>query len=243
MLANTSDQRDYWRNISITRAQYSDCGSFCFLKFFSARVLFLDSTFLKIKQAKMQIPAVWGRETSYNGRLYKVGWRDEPTMVSLYQAIDRPHRDGFHDSCGLWLGADYTIAAAITAFPTHLAVAIVYLLADKTGDDLARMLFLPAKGPPEIKYLRVTLNQILAKLEEAARAVESNIEDLFRQEFDEEAEKESSELEPEEAAMSTGEDELGIPDSDLAENKNMESEEAAMSAVEDCLTNMEIDSE
>lgn len=209
MLADTSVQRGYWTTISITRAQYSDCGSFCFLKYPGGRVSFLNSTFLEEKQAKKQTPAVWGGETSYNGRFYGVGWRDEPTMVNLYQAIDRPSRDGLRDSC-ICLPAESTISVGITALPTHLASGKVCLLAGNNRDDLVRILFLPTKGPLEVKDLRVTLNQILDKLEEAAKSVvlwEWHIR------ADTRLEEESSDMESEEAAISVVQNESESSDS------------------------------
>ncbi|KAF6222440.1 hypothetical protein HO133_001526 [Letharia lupina] len=78
--------------------------------------------------------------------------------------------------------AKHTIAVAITAFPIHVALATVHLQAGETGDDLVRILFLPyllPKGPPVIKNHRVTLNQILTKLEKAARAADADIDELF----------------------------------------------------------------
>lgn len=132
--------------------------------------MLLNSALLAEKQASLHKPAVSGSETSYNGRFYEIGWRDEATMVNIYQAIGRPG-DGLRDALNCHYVADLTIATAITVFPSHLASAKPYLLAGKDGDDLARMLFLPETGPPEIKDLRVTLNQILARLEEAAGPV------------------------------------------------------------------------
>ena len=166
----------YLQHRSLHSARYSDCGSFCFLDCWELLgILILNSVFLEKKHAKKQIPAVWGHMTCYNSRFYKVGWHDEPTMVNLYQAIDLPHKNGLRDPIDFRRGPKLTIEVQITAFPTHLASAEVYLLVGKDGDDRARMLFLPRKGPPEIKHLRVTLNQILHKLEEAARAVATEI--------------------------------------------------------------------
>ncbi len=169
----------YHRLHTSFEALYSDCGSFCFLSFSYSTVAMLSSVLLEKRQAKMQMPVVWDRETSYNGRLYEFDWRDEPTKVRLYQAIDRPHRNGLRDSLKIQRPPQQTIAVSITTFPSHLASARYFLLAGKSGDDLVRILFLPDKGPPELKYLHVTLNQILAELEEVAKAVEPNVEKVF----------------------------------------------------------------
>ena len=153
--------------------------------------MMLSSIFLERMQAKMQKPAVWSSETSYHGRFYDVGWRDDRTMVRLYQAIDRPHRSGLRDSVHSRhrYHTEYTIMVNLTALPAHLASAKVHLLAGKKEDDHVRILFLPEKGPPEIRDLHVTMNQILAKLEEAARAVGQNIGRLSGKLYDRSDEK------------------------------------------------------
>ena len=203
ILANLNDRRECWETTRFAKAHFSDCGSFCFLRYNCADVLILTSVLLGKQGAKMRTPAVWGRGTSYNGRFYDVGWRHEPTMVNLYQAIDRPRRSGFRDSSNLWLLPRETIGVAITAFPTHLASATVHLLAGTNADDLVRVLFLPYEGPPEIKYLRVTLNQILAKMKEVARTVISNLKkDDFQGGNYQLSEESSSDLEADEIAMS-----------------------------------------
>ena len=81
-----------------------------------------------------------------------------------------------HDTVKFHKGSMEMISSEvnITAFPNHLASADMFLLSDKDGDDFVRILFLPNtnrdnSGPPEIKFLRVTLNQILAKLDEKAK--------------------------------------------------------------------------
>lgn len=132
-------------------------------------------------------------------------------MVKMYQAIDRP-RNGFRDALNYHYVAEYTIATAITVFPSHLASAKTYLLAGKDGIDLARVLFLPETGPPEIKDLCVALNQILARLEEAARSVK--VPSMFYGgsevgSDEESSDEESSDVESERAAMSAEEDESG----------------------------------
>lgn len=154
----------------------------------------LNSIFEEQMQAKMQTPAVWGRETSYNRRFHKVGWRPqrrrdstmvrESTMVQMYQAIDLPHRNGLSDNLYTTRHPEQTIAVKITPLPAHLVNSEMHLLVGKNEGDFVRILFLPNEGPPEIKHLRVTLTQILAKLEEAAKAIEPEIDKLFREEDD-----------------------------------------------------------
>lgn len=175
----------------------------------------LDSICLRKRQAKLQIPAVWDYKTSYNGRLYRVDEDRKSATIDLYQAFERTQWNGLHDSTHAYQAPDFTIAAKITAFPAHLASTYVCLLVGKCADDLVRVLFFPAteKGPPEIKHLRVTLNQILAKTEDAARAVELNMRDR-RYDWYQWSEGESSVSESE-------------------ENNEVESEEVAMSADED----------
>ena len=85
-------------------------------------------------------------------------------MVSLYQVLNHGDGSGRRDSAYKDSPPWDAIEVAITAIPAHLAAGAVYLLVGKRGDDLTRMLFLPKKGPPEIKYLRVTLNQMLDEL-------------------------------------------------------------------------------
>ena len=106
--------------------------------------MILESNLLKENAAKMQTPAVWGDVTSYDRNFFQVGWGEQSRMVEVHQLLDN--------------------IVAITAVPAHLASGAVYLLAGKSEDDLTRVLFLPKKGPPKIKCLRVTLNQILDEL-------------------------------------------------------------------------------
>lgn len=173
-------------------------------------------------EAKPLKPATWGSETSYKGRLYEVGWRDDATMVNMYKAYNRPSlRHGLRAPLKVRSPQEKTIAIAITAFPSHLASATTYLLAGEDGNHLARMLFLPRTGPPEIKYLRVTLNQILAKLDEAARSVDvPETNSLIRDSSDEESEQ---------AAISADEDEEGSEE----KTSDVKSEWAAVSVNED----------
>lgn len=201
-----NDVRDYENIIRITGAYFSDCGSFCFLHYGYHGTLKLSSTHLERWCAKMQIPSVWGRQTSYNGRLFDVVLHSEHGMVELYQAISRPLRNGLCDSPWMRRLQEHTIAVQITPCPNHLATMQVHLLVGKNGDDLVRISFLPYQGLPEIKHLRVTLNQILTKLEEAARAAQSKLDELFQQ-FYETSEEESGNSESEVAMMSADEDE------------------------------------
>lgn len=157
-----------------TRAQYSDCGSFCFLQIPPRNILDLNSNFLEKVRAKIRVPAVWGPDTSYNGRFYSTDLYDGPATMKMFQYVKNLDRMGHRDTVHVHMRSNETIAVNITVFPTHLASAKKLLLAGKDGDDYARVLFLPDtlqenSEPPEIKILRVTLNQILAKLEETAR--------------------------------------------------------------------------
>ena len=176
----------------------------------------MNSVLVEQKQAKTHMPAAWSGEMSYNRRFYEVGCRDmNIPMVTLYQAIERTYQDGLRDSLDFRLDPQHIIAVHITALPSHLARSSVYLLVGKDEDDFVRILFLPwiGAGLPEIKHLRVTMKQILAKLEEAAKAVEPNIDRLF-QEFAEDSEEESSEVESEEAMVAAAEDESESTDTE-----------------------------
>ena len=192
-------------------AEYSDCGSFCFLDLYTDGILMMNSILMEQKQAKMQMPAVWC-QTSYNRRFYEVGCRDmNVPMVTLYQAIERTHPDGLRDSSYFRRDPQDTIAVSITTFPSHLASARGHLLMGKNEDDFVRILFLPGgserEGRAEIKHLRVTMKQILAKLDEVAKAVEPRIDRLFEMEFAEASKEKSSEVESEEVAVSADENE------------------------------------
>ena len=176
-LADRDDHRDNQESIPYIKARYSDCGSFCFLVVGPDDTLDLHSNFLEKMRASIRVPAVWGH-TSYNGRFYTVGRRDGPAMVKMYHDFKVPDRGG-RDTVNLHNRLLEIIPSEvnITVFPNHLASARMFLLSDKDGDDFVRILFLPDtlfenSGPPEIKFLRVTLNQILAKLDEASRVAE-----------------------------------------------------------------------
>ena len=178
-----ADKNDH-RNYEYTYATFSNCGSFCTLDDRISNTELLSSFYLSERQAETQIPAVWNWRTSYNGRLYSISTGDETTMIHLHQAIDRPHRNGLYDSLDTLRKPEHTITVNITVIPAHLVLADIYLLVGESGDGKIRILFLPTKGPPEIKHLRVTMNQILAKMEEIARAIEPDVEKLFREEDD-----------------------------------------------------------
>jgi hypothetical protein len=199
--------RDYELNIFTEEACYSDCGSFCFLQCTSG-ALKLNSTCLERWQAKAEIPAVWGQQTSYDGRHFQVGSRKPYTMVELYQAIRSPFGLGFCSSLNLQFLTESTIALKITPFPIHLFGTQMHILVGKDRDDLVRILFLPHdSSPPEIKFLRVTMAQILAILNEAERAAQLE-SDEFYPEDGESSEEESSTSEPEAAATLVNEDEM-----------------------------------
>ena len=177
-----------------------------------SKILVMNSILMEQKQAKMHMPAVWSFSMSYNKRFYGVRYSDKNIpMVTLYQAIERTHADGLRDPAYVRRDPQHTIAVQITALPSHLISASTYLLIGKNEDDFVRILFLPelelGEGRPEIKHLRVTMKQILAQMEEAARAVEPNIDRLFQEEFAEASEEESNEVESEEAVVSADEDE------------------------------------
>lgn len=211
------DDRSLFR---FAKARFSDCGSFCFLDLYPSGVLMLSSIFLERRQAKVQTPAVWGFRTSYNRRICNVGWLKDPKKVKLYQTIRLPCRIGYRDFGYCRYHQKHLIVVDITALPNHLAFAEAHLLAGKTQDDHVRMLLLPQNGPPEIKYLHVTLSEVFAALDKAARAVEKlNIEEYNQQRYhdipEEEisveeggdiTEEESSILESEDAAISVEED-------------------------------------
>ena len=204
------------------RAQYSDCGSFCFMHYPDQGMSILNSNGLKAKQAGIRLPAVWLDGTSYNGHIYTVRLSgDEASMVALFQRSDQLRINGLRRS------GDYdhgiSMAVAITACPRHLDLARFYLLPGKREDDLVRVLFLQRSETPEIKHLRVTWNQILAKLEEAVRAAELNLQKYFRK-FDDSSETEDSDPESEEAAEAA---EWEVESSDA------ESDEAVVSTDED----------
>lgn len=154
----------YWRYLLVTIVRFSTCGSFCFLNHINHEFLVLKSNFLEEKTAKTQTPAVWGYHTSYNQRVYQVHWRGDSTMVRLYQGLDHVNRSGLRESILMEYPPAFSLSVAITALPAYLASGEFYLLVGKSGDDLTRMLALPRKGRPEIKNLRVTLNQILDEL-------------------------------------------------------------------------------
>ena len=91
--------------------------------------------------------------------------------MNLYQANELPDVNGLRDAIDVQWSAETTVSIAITIIPAHLVSAEVYLLVGISGDEPVRVLFLPESGPPEVKHLRVTLNQILHRLEEAAKLV------------------------------------------------------------------------
>ena len=166
----------------------------------------LSSIFLERRQAKVQTPTVWGFGTSYNERFYSVRWKD-PKMIEIHQTIRLPCRTGYRDFGYSRYYQKPEIVVDITALPTHLAFAEAHLLAGKKEDDHVRLLLLPKNGPPEIKYLHVTLSEVFAALDKAARAVEKlNIEEYNQQHYYDIPEEESSILESEDAAISVEED-------------------------------------
>ena len=223
-------EEQYWVRLLLTRVRFSTCGSFCFLAHLD-EFLVLKSSLLEEKTAKTQTPAVWEYHTSYNQRAYGVEWRGNSTTVRLYQALDYVDRSRLRDSM------EYPISVSITVLPAYLASGEIYLLVGKSGDDLTRMLVLPRKGRPEIKNLRVTLNQILDEL--ARRPLpaitEKDASDTGSAEADEDelrlSEKESSDTRSEVAEISADDDKPGVLDSEKSSDTS--SEVASMSADKD----------
>lgn len=132
-------------------------------------------------------------------------------MVNLYQGRSRYGNR-----------MEFMSFVAITAIPAHLASGSFFLLVGKSGDDLTRMLFLPKKGPPEIKDLRVTLNQILDEL--AIRSAELEIK-LALKGYP--TEEDASDISSEGVPVSVDEDGLGINEEESSDTR---SEVAAMTA-------------
>ncbi|KAL9132477.1 MAG: hypothetical protein Q9175_006348 [Cornicularia normoerica] len=87
------------------------------------------------------------------------------------------------------------------------------------------------KGPPEIKDLRVTLNQMLNKVEAATKSVKVPI--VFNGGSEESSEYDGSNRELEKAATTAVGDELGSSDSNSEETSRMDLEEAVIFADED----------
>ncbi len=102
-------------------------------------------------------------------------------MLKLYQTVHRQDRNLTKQKR----------AVNITVLASRLASGKFHLLTGGNDDQLVRILCLPEKGPPAIKHLHVTLNQILAKLKEAAS---------FEWESDESSEEEGSVWESEDAS-------------------------------------------
>lgn len=60
----------------------------------------------------------------------------------MYRANDTPDANGLRDAINVQHTPE-TNSIAITAFPAHLVDAKTYLLANRSEDDLVRLLFLP----------------------------------------------------------------------------------------------------
>ena len=161
-------------------------------------------------RAKICVPAVWGKFTTYNGQCYAVGPGGGPAMVKMYhdfKVFDKRRHDTvkFHEGSTEMISSEVNI----TVFPNHLASASMSLLSGKDGDDFVRILFLPDTdqeypGPPEVKFLRVTLNQILAKLEEPGTKVTRRM--FMRETYGDTSEEECSDEDVDEAEADAGED-------------------------------------
>ena len=229
MMSNMTDHR---LDRSYLQAVFSDCGSFCFLKYRFNGVVIVGSKLLEKRQVEMRLPAVWGSDTSYNGRLYT--WRRMSAILQLSQTPIRPQRKGLRKGLYWYSRGDSTVALNVTGYPRYLANTQEFLLAGENGDDLVRILFLPLsgqEGPPVIKHLRVTMNQILAKLEETAKSIEPNYEELSWREGDETSDEEESvpESEEEDSVWETEE-----------EDSVLESEDGAISADEEAFAHSPI---
>lgn len=183
--------------------------------------MILKSNLLKENAAKMQAPTVWRGMISYNQRFFQVDVPGDSTMVNIYQALYDIDRSGLRDLARIDFWG--TSSVIITPIPAHLASGAVCLLVGKSGDDLTRMLFLPIKGPPEIKDLRVTLNQILDEL--AIRSAKRRRACLELKGYP--TAEDASDIVSEEASVSTEEDGLGINEEESSDTR---SQEAAMSA-------------
>ena len=172
----------------------------------------MNNILIEQKQAKTHMPAVWSHDMSYNRRFYEVRSRvtDMP-MVTLHQAIEPTHPNSLRGPAYVQQDLEHEIWVPITAFPNHLMSSYAYLLVGKDEDDFVRVLFLPRtiKGEPtpEIKHLRVTMKQILAKSEEAASAAQARIDVPYLEELAGASGEESGEVESEEIVMSADEDE------------------------------------
>ena len=143
--------------------------------------------------------------------------------MKIYQALNHVDSSGLRDSAIIIRPPEFTVSVAITSIPAHLTSGAFYLLVGKSGDDLTRMLFLPKRGPPEIKYLRVTLNQILDELAiRSAKALQAYLE---RVEY--RTEEDGSDTGSEEASISADEDELRLNEEESSDTR---SQEAAMRA-------------
>ena len=163
-------------------------------------------------------------------------------MVKIYQAPNKVYRTGFLHSAEKYHSSEMS-GVVITVMPAHLASVSrrVYLLVGKSGDDLTRMLFLPNKRLPEIKHLRVTLNQILDEL--ATRPPPATIEEYASDTGSEKvlvsadedglgiSEEESNHEVSQKAGMSADNDRLGFPHSE--ESRDTRSEVAGMSVDDD----------
>ena len=193
-------------------AHFSDCGSFCFLTLGGLEIAILSSVLLEERQAKPQVPAVWGERTSHNGQLYRLTGDGDGTMIQLRQAIDLLHRNGLRDDVDVERAPEHKISVTITPTLRHLYPAQEYLLASENSRDTARILCLPYEGPPHIKHLCVAMDQILAKMDEAAREAAPRIEELFKREFDETLKDESNVREAEEGSVPVNDDDHASDD-------------------------------
>ena len=148
----------------------------------------MNNILIEQKQAKTNMPAVWSHDMSYNRRFYEVKCDNtDMPMVTLYQAIEPTHPSSLRGPASVRQDLVHVITVPITAFPNHLVSSHAYLLVGKDEDDFVRIIFFPMTGEgeptPEIKHLRVTMKQILAKSEEAVRTAQARIDALHQEEL------------------------------------------------------------
>ena len=221
-----ADDEQYWSLLATARVSFSDCGSFCFLTYPYGEMIILESSLLTENAARMQAPTVWRGKIYYNQRFFQVGLPENATMVNIYQSINYIDSSGLRGLARIDARSEFANPVAITAVPAHLASAAVCLLVGKSRDDLTRMLFLPEKGPPEIKDLRVTLNQILDELATRSAKPQSACLKFIGST----TEEDTSDISSEGVPVSADEDGLGINEE---ESNYKVSQETAISANDD----------
>ena len=218
--ARQADDEQYWSLLATARGSFSDCGSFFSLTYPYGEMMILKNSLLTEYTARMQTPIVWRGKIYYNQRFFQVCLPEKATMVNIYQSINYIDSSGLRGLARIDARSDFANPVALTAVPAHLASAAVCLLVGKSRDDLTRMLFLPEKGPLEIKDLRVTLNQILDELATRSAELEKGYP----------TEEDASDISFERVTVSADERGLGVNEE---ESNYKVSQEAATSANDD----------